>query len=379
MIRKYPTLYKRTTTGAIQLWWMEQEGSHYRMCSGQLHGKVVISEWTAAVPKNAGRSNATNPTAQATAECEAAYKLKAKKGYCATEEEAQASDRFQCMLADKYPDRKHKLFFEDGSAAVRLFGQPKLDGIRCIANRDGLWSRTGHRIVAVPHIWEALAPLFDEMPWLVLDGELYDHEYKDDFNTIVSAVKKLKPTAEDLELSRSMVQYWVYDCIGKDVTRSFYSRFVEDFSSYGMDIAPGVVVPVETWELPTEAEGDDLYSQCLADGFEGMMVRVDAPYENKRSQNLLKRKEKLDEEFMILDIQPGVGNCAGMAKTATVQLPNGKTANPDVVGTREQLREVLANKKNIIGKQATIEFQNWTPDGSLRFPKLKVIHNTPRW
>lgn len=378
---QYDTLYKRTTTGAIQVWWQEiEDGStgRYRTHSGKQGGKIVTSEWTQARPKNEGRSNATSPVVQAVAEVSAAYELKLKKGYNKTAEAAQASDRFQCMLADKYLDRKAKLF-NAGIPRVQLYAQPKLDGVRCIANRDGLWSRTGHPIVAVPHIWEALASLFAARPELILDGELYNHDLRNDFNTIVSVVKKLNPTDEDLELSRSMVQYWVYDCIIEDQTRSFRTRFIEDFSGYGMDLAPGVVVPVETWELPTEAEGDDLYLQCLADGFEGMMVRVDAMYENKRSQNLLKRKEKLDEEFLILDIQPGEGNGAGMAKTATVQLPNGKTANPDVVGTREQLREVLVNKHGIIGKMATIEFQNWTPDGSLRFPKLKVIHNTARW
>ena len=374
-------LYKKTTNNLIQVWWMERMGGEYRTFSGKEGGKIVMSEWTHVLQKNVGRSNVTSLEQQAEAEVISAYTLKRKKGYADTPNAAQESDRFQCMLADKYPDRRHKLFDENGLALDLLYAQPKLDGIRCIANRDGLWSRTGHPLVAVPHIWEALTHLFEARPMLVLDGELYNHEYKHDFNIIVSAVKKLKPTSEDLRFSRQMVEYWVYDCITEAVSDHFKTRFLEDFSCYSFaDMsAEGFIIPVETWEIPTEAEGDDLYLKCLADGFEGMMVRVDAAYEQKRSQKLLKRKEKLDEEFEILSIEQGVGNCAGMAKIAHVRLPNGGSAKADIVGTREQLREVLANKNNIIGKQATIEFQNWTPDGSLRFPKLKVVHNTPRW
>ena len=49
---------------------------------------------------------------------------------------------------------------------------------------------------------------------------------------------------------------------------------------------------------------DDYYGKYLDDGFEGQMVRVtDSPYQNKRSKNLLKRKEFIDEEFEVIDIE----------------------------------------------------------------------------
>ena len=91
------------------------------------------------------------------------------------------------------------------------FSQPKLDGIRCIATSEGLFSREGKEFVAAPHIQQALEDVFDKHPGVVFDGEFYNHDYHDDFNAIVSAVKRTKPSSEDLEVSAKLVQYHVYD------------------------------------------------------------------------------------------------------------------------------------------------------------------------
>lgn len=373
-MRTYPTLYKRTATRAVQVWWMEQNGAGYRAHSGQYAGRVTASAWTYAVRKNVGRANETSAEAQATAEVEAAYVLKGKKGYLPTMEAAVTSDRFQCMLAEKYEDRLEGIDF-----STEVWAQPKLDGIRCIANAEGLWSRAGNRIVAVPHIEEALRPLFLAYPDLILDGELYNHELKNDFNTIVSLVKKLKPTAEDLERSAEMVQYWIYDAPS---TSSFSQR-------YWRGVVASIELPecanwVETIKVQSLQGGDAVYLMHIEDGFEGTMYRVGVgPYENKRSKCLLKRKERMDEEFEVLQIEEGVGNAAGMAKIAHLRivLPTGEESSfkADICGTREECTRLLRSRDNLIGASATVEFQSYTPDGIPRFPKLKIVHLGDKW
>ena len=44
----------------------------------------------------------------------------------------------------------------------------------------------------------ALAPFFEKHPGAILDGEFYNHEFKNDFNEIVSLVKKSKPSEQDV-------------------------------------------------------------------------------------------------------------------------------------------------------------------------------------
>ena len=79
----------------------------------------------------------------------------------------------------------------------KVFVQPKLDGIRCIFTKDGAYSRAGNEFKNVAHIKEDLIDFFRKHPDSVLDGELYNHGLKDNFEKIVSLVKKQKPTEQD--------------------------------------------------------------------------------------------------------------------------------------------------------------------------------------
>lgn len=363
-------IFKRTATGAIQVWWMQQDGARYRACSGQVGGAVTCSEWTEAKPKNVGRSNATTGEQQALLEVESAYRRKLKDGYSATTDSAEASTRFSPMLAKDFEDYAHTIPYP-------VWCQPKLDGIRCIANMSGLWSRKGDRIVSCPHIETALTPLFGFMPELILDGELYSHELRDNFNEITSLVKTNKPSEQHLAKTKKIVQYHVYDMVDDRIFDSRLSRLIDVVEEAGL---PVVLVP--TYSAPNIDELDELYERFLEKGYEGQMVRIDGPYEQKRSKLLLKRKKFVDSEFEVLDILEGVGNASGGAKIAWLRLdtdPN-KKFKADVVGTKAQRVAILKNKQALIGKMATVKyFSQRTPGGIPRFGKIKLIHENDRW
>ena len=62
------------------------------------------------------------------------------------------------------------------------------------------------------HILEDLKPFFDTYPEdAILDGELYNHDLRDDFEKIISLVRKQKPTADDRAESKKLVQFHCYD------------------------------------------------------------------------------------------------------------------------------------------------------------------------
>ena len=183
-MEKYGTLYKRTSSGKVQIWFIEREGSRYRTTSGQMDGKLVVSEWTQAKTKNTGKSNETSPEEQAISQIESIYEKRLKQSYFESITDIDEETYFKPMLAAKWKDVKDKI------TAKSVMMQPKLDGMRCIAKADGLWSRNGEPIISAPHIFEAIAPMFVDRPDLILDGELYNHDLKDDFNTIMSCVKK---------------------------------------------------------------------------------------------------------------------------------------------------------------------------------------------
>lgn len=365
----HPTLYKKDTKGNVREWRIEQEGDRYRTIAGLADGEQVTSGWTTAKGKNIGRSNETTAEEQATSQIESIYEKKLKVDYHLSLADINTDKIYKPMLAASWEKRVDKI---DWNAPV--FVQPKLDGIRCIANRKGLWSRTGKPIVAVPHIFEALRPLFERFPDLVVDGELYNHDLKHDFNQIVSMVRKTNPNAADLALAKDMVEYHVYD-LPSDV--NVFSSRISTLREIVKNIES--VICVETIRVHSKQEADDIYGEHIGLGYEGGMIRLDAPYEQKRSNTLIKRKDFEDDEFEIVSIEEGNGNWAGLAKRVFFKNNDGTLVGAGFKGNKEYAAQVLAEADQYIGKQATIQFFTRTPDGIPRFPIAKVLHKDKRW
>jgi DNA ligase-1 len=284
---------------------------------------------------------------------------------------------------------------DESGVGAAVFSQPKLDGIRCIAMREGLFTRSGKEIVAVPHIHEALEPFFELYPHATLDGELYNHAYKDDFNTIIHLVRKQNLTDEHLMESKKMIQYHIYDApvIGKNnpfrkggcyTEKDFFSDRTSvldvQFDNLGLDGRslhgePNPLVIVETTEIHGREQLDRCYEDYVEAGYEGQMVRIDGSYENKRSPKLLKRKEFVDEEYTILGYEEGEGNREGTIKHFKFKNKDGRGFNSNVKGSFEYLTELLEKADSLIGKEATIKYFNLTPDGVPRFPYVIAIRD----
>lgn len=354
------TIYKATKGGKVQEWTIEVVNNKYRTISGQTDGKKVVSEWTEVYGKNEGKANATTDNEQALKEAEAKRKLKLERGYFENIKHISKKQYFEPMLAAKWEDYKHKIEYP-------IYSQPKLDGIRCIVTKDGMFSRNGKEIISAPHIRESLQPLFDENPDLIFDGELYADKFANDFNTIVSLVKKTKPTAEDLEESKKNIEYWIYDLPNNDTKFgdrcAKLNNLFETYNSLGKHC-----VRVVTHFCYSEAEVMEFYEGYVEAGYEGQMLRLNGMYENKRSKNLMKHKSFIDEEYTILDICEGEGNRAGTAGYMVFETAEGKRFKSNVKGTWEETAEMLKNKKKLIGKEATIKYFNLTSDGIPRFP-----------
>lgn len=361
MIQVYDKLYKRTSTGAIQVWWMERDYEHHRSNSGQLNGAITTSAWTQCTAKNVGRSNAVSPEEQAELEVAAEYTLKQKKGYRTTIEDVD-NVGFKPMLAQEFEGNNKKAVEKIFAGGGFVHVQPKFDGMRCIATAAGLMSRNGNPIVAVPHIVDALLPIFKEYPGLILDGELYNHALKADFPKLMSLVKKQKPTAEDFEASR-VIEYHIYDSP---------QRGLFDTMRVHRPLMGTRTVPCSSLEA-IEAE----HATNLEQGYEGSMIRLAGPYEQKRSKLLLKYKPEMDAEFEIVSIHEGVGNKSGMAGYAVLYIDGNRdrTFRANIMGDRAYCTSLLKHADRVVGMMATVLFFHLTPDGVPRFPRMKAIRD----
>lgn len=363
-----PTLYSRTSTGAIQNWTIEVQDDAYCTHFGQVDGKQQTTAHTICKPKNEGKMNATTGAEQALKEAKALWKKKKDSGCFENINDIDNMTFTEPMLAKKYEDYADEIQFP-------VYSQPKLDGIRCIARKDGLWSRNGKKFVSVPHIEQALAPVFELHPTLILDGELYCDKFSNDFNAICSLVKKTKPTEQDLKDSAASIQYHVYDVDFED--RVFSGRYMElTMIARITDILKADVIKlVDTTCCLNYDHINEMYEKYINEGYEGQMVRLDKPYENKRSKSLLKRKEFQDREYIILDVIEGEGNRSGGAGAMTFENEQGTRFNSNIKGSREYCAQLLREKDELIGKQATIKFFNLTPDNVPRFPFITSIRD----
>lgn len=365
----FPVLYKYTTKGQPQQWQITVEGNTFYTEEGIVGGKLTKSLPTICEGKNIGKKNETTPEQQAEAEAKSKHQKKLDKGY--NEQITEEVKFFEPMLAfeySKYPIDWDKVGSGDGP--VRVYGQPKLDGLRSINQANTQMSRNGKPYVSTPHL---------NQDQFLLDGELYTHTYKDDFNKIVSLCKKQKPTEEELKESAEKVEYWVYDFPGY-AEGSFTRRYMKLLSAVEKLGNPSIKV-VDTRILHSLQELEDYHAENIANGYEGTIIRIDGiPYENKRSKSLLKYKDFIDEEFKIVGYEEGTGGRTGTIGFFVMQHDKNpkQTFKSNVKGNFTYLRQIWENRDTYIGKTATVKYFQRTPkseDGGdvPRFPYIIKI------
>ncbi len=370
----HPTLYNIDSKGKVRIWLLESAGAKYRSVAGLEDGKKVVSEWTACKPKNVGRANATTGEEQALAEVAAQYKKKIEKKYSEKRGDAGGVKFTECMLAAKWKDVKAKNVKNPKKYPIMwpLWSQPKLDGFRCLASAESLLSRGGKQYVGCPHILEALAPVFAAYPDIIIDGELYNHKLKDNFDELGSAARQTKPTPEDIAKAAEIVEYHVYDIAYHPMGSFNFERRSHELKTIVEALNDDRIVFVETTRCANEDDLDELYFQSyLPDGYEGQMVRLNEVYEGGRSKSLLKRKEFLDAEFKVVSLEEGKGNWTGYAKAVYFEMPNGVRtkggANPKagIKGSKEFAKKLLEGP---LPKTVTVRYPGLTPEGVPRFP-----------
>jgi ATP-dependent DNA ligase len=199
-------LYKRSSNGKIETWQIFVDGDGFYTVAGQLGGKLSTSAKTKCQGKNLGKKNETTAEQQAELEAKAKCDKKLKDGYVVDLSQVDEVTKLVPQLAKVYGDYKDKVKFP-------VISSEKMDGTRLLASKNGLFTRNGEKYVSIPHIYEALKPVFEQYPDLVLDGEAFNLELKDNFNKIISLVKKKKPTAEELAESKELIKFYIFDMV----------------------------------------------------------------------------------------------------------------------------------------------------------------------
>jgi len=257
----------------------------------------------------------------------------------------------------------------------KVFIQPKLDGVRCLIQYDNsqvkAYSRTGKEWKNINHILFNLKPWFALNPNVILDGELYNHDLRDNFETIISLVRRQKPNDLDMLESADLVQFHCYDIV--DETKTFEERM--NFITQNVP-RNHCVRHVETDRAYKHEEALDIHHNVnLANGYEGSILRTNDTYACKRSHNLRKFKDFSDAEALIVDWVEGVGKRTGTIGKFMAQDEDGNLFGMPVMDKFKYLQDNFKKMQGYVGKTATFTYFERTKAGSYRHPLFKCIRN----
>lgn len=409
----FSTLYARAGNKEIKEWYIEvvnrtlanntKKESHIIIRHGLTEGKKQEESIFIEKGKNIGKSNETTPYEQAISEAESRWNHKKREGYKTLEEvgiEVQPNgytignlyysskvDALNVALPEYNTDADNNLkpmkcqpyLNKKGKVVIKFpcFGQPKLNGFRCVARlemeHDGMFdnlvvkfrSKNGLEY-KLDHIANEFRPEYfgikrqtsihsTESTELVFDGEMYIHGAK--LQEISSAVRKYNENTPRLE-------FRIFDLAIDKVPQTMrfqYLNFVE-----GLLVADSIstikVVPHKV--INSDAEAQAYTDACIAEGYEGAVFRdMKALYAfGKRPSTITKLKRFEDAEFEILDIiLPEDGN-ASYSVLLCKNDTNEETFKVAIEGDMTYRSILYQNKSEYIGKRATVRYYERTAD-----------------
>ena len=276
-------------------------------------------------------------------------------------------ENIKAMLAHKYNEDK---------ADYPAFIQPKLDGVRCLFTAKGAFSRANNRFMNVEHIEQALKPFFAKNPTAILDGELYNHGLKDDFEKIISLVRKKKPTDLDKAEAAQLVQYHMYDVASMTIAtytdRNIFLLAEPSFRPHSC------LQRVKTQMALDFDEAQKFHNNNLKLGYEGSIYRTTyGKYKGTRSWDLMKFKDFHDDEATIIGYELGKGKREGTLGKFIMQDDEGVEFGcpPGKGYDYKDLANMLNNITDYIGERATFTYFQRTQAGSYRHPHYKCLRN----
>ncbi len=192
--------------------------------------------------------------------------------------------------------------------------QPKLDGVRALAqiqpNGAVVFQSRDEKLWLYPvvkHLCDQIASLSSVLGPLILDGELYVHGWRLQRINGAVAVKRNGPCKDS-----SLVQFHVFDVVRPD--QKFSERWLAIANTIRQANLDHIRL-VDTNYVHSELQMQQYFHSATSQGYEGVMLRPDGPYEfgetphgtQKRSKFLWKYKQWEDGEFECVGVTQGEG------------------------------------------------------------------------
>jgi len=387
------TLYKRDSKGKIRQWSVMLSNGKGKIgiatCDGIFEEKIKNWMFKEAIPNNQFKTSVLKAEAMMQSSIDKKLRSNYFESIDAIKDEDTLFMPTGCpsgMIWEEWKDKSHVVY--------PALASGKLDGSKMYSTwREGrvfLNTRSAKEHKNFRHIEEALKDFYVSNKNIVLDGEAYNHKYRDKFEELQSIFRKETPSEEERALSAEVAKFYIYDVIDLDrpnLTALERQHLLKDICQDLEEF--DCIIPWASQAVTSEEDYDHLHNFWMDKGFEGSVLKImDAPYVQRKNKNVMKRKPKFDCEFKIIDVVEGTGTHKGLAAGVTIDLQyvdGMNTSHKDQLAKDFQdagmasgwnhnaLRMMLKNKNFYINKMATIEYGGITAYGKLRFSKFKSL------
>ena len=262
----------------------------------------------------------------------------------------------------------------------RWFVSRKLDGVRCLTVIDAngepkFFSRQGKEFLTLDNLKTDIKAL--GLKNTVLDGEvcIVDENGNEDFAGIIKEIKRKDHTIVK-------PYYWMFDMLSMEdfnskTSETTFGQRITDL----LDLSLGkglTLIGVLQQQISNDQIFSEMMAESKANGWEGLMLRKDAAYKGKRSDEILKVKQMFDDEYVVVDLENDIHRViVDGAEVEELMLKNviiEHKGNQVRVGSgfsHEQRRHYFENPNEILGKQITVQYfeesQSKSGEYSLRF------------
>ena len=287
---------------------------------------------------------------------------------------------FNVQLSNKYFDKPE--IVEGKNFAITT----KIDGSRIIAMKENgqvsFWTRQGQK-------YTGLVDLEEELKIMVFDNFILDGEIVAINTDKESTYKNTMKLSRTKDLEKHGLKMLVFDympitdfkaqkcSMSYETRRATLSFIFESAIKYEyFELLPLLYVGNDTTMITK------ILDEQVANGEEGIMINIlDAPYEFKRTNNLLKVKKFQDTEVEIIGFEEGTNKLAGTLGAFVCKYKDNEVRVGSGL-TDEDRAYFWANRDKFLGKFITVKYFETSVDSktgleSLRFPIYMRVREDP--